>query len=264
MTIADALINSAIEQPEAEILLAAAVKQNRTWVLAHSKDELSPAALTDFEAMARRRREGEPVAYILGVKEFYARRFEVNSSTLIPRPATELLTEQALTLLKGQKIGKITSIDTEIVAWAETKEDLRDIRLVVDVGTGSGCIGITLACERPDIRVIATDISAEALETAAKNAAQLGVSDRVTFRKGEGLACVSDVQEPFLLISNPPYIPLSYGLPIDVGAYEPLNALYAGEEGTNVLRPMIEAARNNEFCRGFIVECREEQVDEGD
>jgi len=260
MTLADALINSAIEQPEAEILLAAAVKQSRTWVLAHNNDQLSPAALEDFEAMVQRRREGEPVAYILGYKEFYGRRFDVSGATLIPRPATELLTEEALKLLKGESIEAVTTIDTEIVAWAELKEDLRDIKLVIDIGTGSGCIGITIACERPDVHVIATDISADALKTAQTNASLLGVTDRITFREGSGLECVSDINEPFLLISNPPYIPLHYGLPIDVGAYEPLTALYAGEEGVDVLSPLIDAARKNEYCRGFIVECREEQI----
>lgn len=263
MTIADALRSSGIPAAESEILLSAILNCDRTWVFAHGTEEISPTTLDAFEKVIKRRKNGEPVAYITGKKEFYGRNFTVNRSTLIPRPATELLTEQALKILKGDMIEPIREIDTQIIAWAELKEGAADVKLVVDVGTGSGCIAITIACERPDLRVIATDSSREALNTARENAVLHTVADRIEYREGSGFDCLHTISEPFLLISNPPYIPAAYELEKDVSDFEPHTALFAGEKGTDVLSPLIHAARNNNHCRGFIVECREEQSIDG-
>lgn len=260
MTVRDALRDSGLDPADAQILLAAALGRDRSWILAHEGDDIDADAAARFAAFAERRRTGEPVAYILGEKEFYGRMFRVTRSTLIPRPATELLCEQVLRSLNGETIERIREIDTDIVAWSEQK-NMPDVRTAIDVGTGSGCIAITLACERPDLRIIATDISEEALAVARENAVRHGVADRIAFRQGSGLDPLADLTEPFLLVSNPPYIPAGTPLERDVEAFEPASALFAGGRGTDVLCPLVDAARSHPFCRGFIVECRVEQTD---
>jgi release factor glutamine methyltransferase len=161
-------------------------------------------AVADFQKYVKRFEAGEPLAYITGVKEFYGREFEVTPDVLIPRPDTEKLVELALKHLpEGQKLR------------------------VIDACTGSGCVGITLALERPDITVIATDISPAAAEIARRNAVKLGVADRFEVRVGdllepvcsslrgaEGdaaihgglLRCARNDDQFDLLVSNPPYI----------------------------------------------------------
>lgn len=260
MTVSDALSLFGLAPVDAEVLLASALERDRSWLLAHEHDALSDTAAERFAAFARRRAEGEPVAYILGEKEFFGRPFRVTTATLIPRPATELLVEQALQVLDGEGIEGVREIDTGIVAWSGLQDDASRVRTVVDVGTGSGCIAVTLACECPDIRVIATDIDADALAVAAENARRHRVDSRIEWRTGDGLSPVANLKEPFLLVSNPPYIPADIVLQHDVAAFEPHNALFAGKKGTDVLRPLIQAARSHPFCHGFIVECRSEQV----
>lgn len=200
------------------------------------------------------------MAYVIGRKDFYGRSFHVTRSTLIPRPATEELVRSALDLLSGKKTDAVRDIDTQIVAWSSVSPNVRNVRLAVDVGTGSGCIAVTLACERPDLRVIATDISGEALIIARQNAIAHGVADRITFKQGAGLQAAGTMTEPFLLVSNPPYIPQNISLDREVVDFEPSSALFAGEKGTDVLHPLIKEAMHHPLCKGFVVECREEQV----
>src|SRR5581483_10889943 len=139
------------------------------------EDELVPV-----RELLRRRAAGEPVAYLLGEREFYGRSFAVSPAVLIPRPGTETLVEAAL--------------------------QHREARRIADVGTGSGCIAITLACELPDAEVWATDVSAEALEVARANAERHGVADRVHLLQGEWTQPLRE-HAPFdMLLSNPPYV----------------------------------------------------------
>lgn len=259
--VSDALTAFPLERIDAEVLLASAVGRPRSWVLAHDKDALDEEAAARFAALACRRAAAEPVAYLLGEREFYGRMFRVSPATLIPRPATEQLVEQVLRIADGLDVERIRAIDNGIVAWTELQDDAASVRTYVDIGTGSGCIAVTLACERPDCRVIATDIDAAALEIAAENARRHGAGDRIAYRKGSGLDPVMDMREPFLLVSNPPYIPAGTVLVRDVAAFEPHAALFAGTNGTDVLHPLIRAARSHPFCRGFIVECRSEQAE---
>lgn len=259
MTIEELLRNSRLPAIDAELLAAHILGKNRTWIAAHINEELADLDRSQLESILIRRCEGEPLAYITGEKEFFGRVFHITHDTLIPRPATELLVEQAIKLLAGETIDPVLNIDTEIIAWSQIKEDLSNVQLVVDVGTGSGCIAITIACERPDVQCIATDISREALEIAQKNASTHRVEDRIVFHKGRGLAAAELITEPFLIISNPPYIPTNAVLDRNVIDYEPSFALFAGNEGTDVLYPLLTEAMAHPLCRGFIVECREEQ-----
>lgn len=260
MTVADALIFGSIERSECEILLAAALSRPRTWLLAHPEHELTTKEETIFSDMMKRRSSGEPVSYITGEKEFFGRSFHVTQATLIPRPATELLIEQAMNMLNDAHVEKKRTIDEQIVAWCERMHSQKSVGTVIDVGTGSGCIAITLACELPHLHVIATDISEEALVVARKNAETLNVSDRIEFRLEKNLESIAVIQEPFFIVSNPPYIPNNTKLDRDVADYEPHAALFGGEDGADIVRLIADAARKNPQCAGFAIECRTEQV----
>ncbi|MBI2523792.1 peptide chain release factor N(5)-glutamine methyltransferase, partial [Candidatus Peregrinibacteria bacterium] len=293
-----------------EILLAYICGKHRTWILAHEEYVLTPGQERQWNTFRKRREHGEPIAYITGEKEFFGRSFHVDHSVLIPRPSTEGLVEMILDIfgnaggqhslprsstprLRLEERGRVTRpyrsavrigrgergygipLDTGIIGMYELWGSLGDIQTIVDIGTGSGCIAITLACELPEIHVIATDISTAALDIARMNAKRHNVADRIQFLHGDLLEPLCHptcrpkpwrrlehsrgAQNPFLVVSNPPYIPEGEKLPIDVTAYEPLTALYAGSDGLAVLRPLLTAARTHPACRGFIVECREDQ-----
>ncbi len=260
MTIGETLAKTGINRTDAEILLAKVLEKDRTWLLAHEDAALKPNQKSAFQTMIERRRTGEPIAYIVGQKDFFGRAFAVNSSTLIPRPATELLVEQALRVLHGEQVERVREIDTQIVAWKELWGAIDDVRLVVDIGTGSGCIAVTLACELQNIRVIATDISDDALKVAQTNAKNHGAKDRIKFMRGDSLEPLAEIHEPFFMVSNPPYIPVGLKLDHEVSAFEPSSALFAGKDGADVIRSITEQCKKHPSCRGFVIECREEQV----
>lgn len=259
MTVHDAL-SSGIERTDAEILLAFALDRDRTWILAHPEHSLSPAEEATVKKFIDRRRAGEPVAYITGMKDFYGRSFIVNRHALIPRPATEALIDIAKDLFTRKKVQPVREIDSRIVAWTHVWGPLDDVRTIVDIGTGSGCIAVTLACELPQIKIIATDVSGDALSVARENAKKHAVTNRILFLQGRGLDPVADIDEPFLIVSNPPYIPKDVALSKDVADYEPHEALFAGERGADVIERIVRESQKNPYCRGFLMECREEQA----
>ncbi|HWF89569.1 MAG TPA: peptide chain release factor N(5)-glutamine methyltransferase, partial [Pyrinomonadaceae bacterium] len=168
-----------------------------------------------------RRAAGEPLQYITGVQDFYGREFRVTPDVLIPRPETELLVEAALEVT--------TSKDT----------------LICDVGTGSGCIALTLLCEMSRARAVAIDKSAAALEIAKQNAAKLDVSDRSVFVVSDCFDALDPDEYHFdLIVSNPPYVAESAlaGLQREVRDHEPLVALSPGADGLTVIRRLLTGA----------------------
>ncbi|MCW5936985.1 MAG: peptide chain release factor N(5)-glutamine methyltransferase [Fimbriimonadaceae bacterium] len=199
-----------IERPdlEAQVLAAQATGRGRAWVLAHPESLAPPGA----DALLERRMAHEPLAYIRGSRDFYGRVFRVAPGVLVPRQETETLVEAALGGLGGR---------------------------VLDVGTGSGCLAITLKLERPSWFVAAVDVSAAALRVARANAREHDAV--VLFRHG-------DLFEPFagmqfgLIVSNPPYIAEGAALPPDVSLYEPEVALYAGPDGLAIYRRLADEA----------------------
>ncbi|MCF7844829.1 MAG: peptide chain release factor N(5)-glutamine methyltransferase [Kiritimatiellales bacterium] len=259
MDIGHALKSAQLPSLEIEVLLSTIIEKDRAWILAHPEHELSQTSEQFFSQALKRREAGEPIAYIIGEKEFYGRSFIVNHSVLIPRPATEGLIECALKFFKTET-DNISDIDTDIVCASKKLGDLANISTIVDVGSGSGCIGITLALELPNIKVIAMDISSEALEVTKANAEKYSVQDRIECQLGDGSKLITNVKEPFLLVSNPPYIPEGDDVSPDV-YFEPDTALYAGDIGMDVLTPLVVAAQNNPLCRAIILECRKDQVD---
>ncbi len=205
---------------EARVLAAHALQVDPAWLIAHDTDTLKPAQVAGFDALLMQRLAGIPVAYVVGAREFYGRRFQVTPDVLIPRPDTELLVECALQAMPPRR-----SLE------------------VLDLGTGSGCIAITLALERPDARVTAIDQSAAALEVARRNARHLGAS--VVFQAGDWFSPLGG-QQFDLIVSNPPYIAahdphLSRG---DL-RFEPVGALASGADGLDDLRAIVAASRSH-------------------
>ncbi len=210
---------SGIENPELEasVLLAKALSIEAKDIYAYPEREFGPEEVEEFNRLLERRIRREPIAYILGEREFYSRSFMVTPDVLIPRPETEVLVEEALKILEN-----FTSPS------------------IIDVGTGSGCIAVTLGCERRDARILATDISYEALLIAGKNADRHGVSKGVSFICSDLLGCFKD--ESFdLVVSNPPYVKRSdyASLDRDVRDYEPKLSLLGGEEGIEYIKEIV-------------------------
>jgi release factor glutamine methyltransferase len=196
-----------------------------TW-LARANEPVPPGFDEGFIALITRRARREPLAYITGEREFYGRVFTVTPDVLIPRPETELLVEQALGCLQ------------ELTRAQAGEEATR----VLDVGTGSGCVAITLALEAATVHVTAIDVSEAALRVAHTNAQRLGVSARIGFRTG---SVAGDVPAAFdLVVANPPYVPEvdRNGLAPEVRDYEPAAALFAGAEGLDVIRQLVPSA----------------------
>lgn len=203
---------------DAEVLARHVLGWDRARWLADNRDAPSPDFVRRYEALVARRALGEPVAYITGTREFWGLDFEVTPAVLIPRPETELLVEEALAVI-----------------------DRRRASVVADVGTGSGCVAIAIAHERPHVRVIATDISSEALAVARRNASRHSVEDRIDFRHASGLDGVGPVD---LVVSNPPYIARADAptLMKDVVDFEPHTALFAAGDGLDVIRMILASA----------------------
>jgi len=203
---------------EAQILASRALGVNRTWLIAHDQDVLTPVQVEAVETLITRRAQGEPVAYILGEKEFYGRMFKVTPDVLIPRPETELLVELALARIAPDQATHI-----------------------LDLGTGSGCIAITLELERPLARVTAVDRSVDALGIARRNAELLDAP--VEFLTSDWFAALAGRRFD-LIVSNPPYIAEAdpHLARADV-RFEPSAALAAGLDGLDDLRHLIRGAR---------------------
>ncbi len=174
----------------------------------------------------RRREAHEPVAYIRGERTFRALDLEVTPAVLIPRPETETLVDVALELLRG-------------VAGPESPEPL-----VLDVGTGSGCVALSLTAENPFVHVVAVDVDEEALEVARRNTARHGLEGRIDLVLSDLFGGLPSGQRFDMVVSNPPYIPAAEyeALEPNVREYEPRLALYGGEDGLDIYRRLVPAA----------------------
>lgn len=204
---------------DAELLLRHILKQDRAWLLTHPEAELTVEQSAAYEAALARRVRHEPIQYILGVQEFYGLDFLVRPGVLIPRPETEHLVEAALERLPMQPALNI-----------------------LDVGTGSGILAVTLAKRLPNAQITAVDLSTDALRIACENAARHGVEDRIRFIESDLLAALPG--ESFdAIVSNPPYIPSEEVLEAQVRDYEPEQALFAGVDGLDIYRRLIPEAQ---------------------
>jgi release factor glutamine methyltransferase len=208
----DFLAKKGIEGPrnEAQILLAHVLKCKKVDLLVRYEEQPTEAERTRFRELIHRRVAGWPVAYLVGTRDFYLLSFEVSPAVLVPRPETETLVLEALAFLKPLKEPT-----------------------VLDLGTGSGCIAVSVAHQKKDARVTAIDVSPDALDVARRNAARHGVADRVEFLQGDLFAPLAAGSTFDLVVSNPPYIAQGEfaTLAPDVRDHEPRVALDGGADG---------------------------------
>lgn len=203
---------------DAEILLAFARRCTRMQLYTNYENELDDATRTTMRDLVKRRAAGEPVAYLVGHREFFSLDFLVSSAVLIPRPDTETLVVELLESLKG----------------------LSEPR-VLEIGTGSGCIAIATAVRTPTASVVAVDISPDALAIATQNAAKHKCETRIDFRQGDLFAAVREGETFHAIASNPPYVPQVDWETLDPGCkYEPRIALDGGPDGMEILRRIVD------------------------
>lgn len=214
---------------EAAILVGQALGKPRTWLYAWPEAGVNEAGLAAVEALVARRSAGEPVAQILGRREFWSLTLEVTPSTLIPRPETELAVERTLALVPEDRHAHIA-----------------------DMGTGSGAIAAAIACERPHWRILATDIDPEALEVARRNF-RVHRLNNVETRHGEWTRAL-DEERFDLIVSNPPYIADS-DPHLETGdlRFEPRGALASGPDGLDALKRIVSAAPAHLVDGGWLI-----------
>ncbi|MGE5712479.1 MAG: peptide chain release factor N(5)-glutamine methyltransferase [Betaproteobacteria bacterium] len=212
---------------EARALLAMALHTSREHLIAHPELPVSPAVHTAYETLVARRQSGEPMAYLLGEKEFYGRPFRVTPDVLVPRPDTETLVEVALTCLRGHTAPRL-----------------------LDLGTGSGCVAITLKLERPDAAVTATDVSTAALAVARSNAESLKAE--VSFLQSDWFVALAPRTTFDLIVSNPPYVAAT-DPHLAALSHEPGLALTDGSDGLQCLSVLIEGACAHLPVGGWLV-----------
>lgn len=218
-----------IDALDARVLLCHVMQRGAAYLIAHAEEALDPQRAAAFDILVARRAAGEPIAYITGTREFFGLEFHVTPAVLIPRPETELLVELALARIA-----------------------LREESAVLDLGTGSGCVAISIARHRRHARVTAVDCSTEALALARENARALGVRN-VTFAPGEWFGPVPG-QRFDLIVANPPYVAeddphLALG---DV-RFEPRIALVAGGDGRDAIRAIVARAERHLVPRGWLL-----------
>ena len=220
----DRLIRAGIPADEAaldaEVLARHVLDCDRATLLTRARDPLPSAFGRLYDELVHRRVAREPVAYIIGHREFWGLEFDVTPAVLIPRPETELVIEEALSAFPHRQL----------------------VRKIVDVGTGSGCLAVILAIEFQAAALVATDSSAAALEIAGQNAARHNVSRRISFVHGDLLQDTGPGTD--LIVSNPPYVPEADAATLqpEVAQYEPSSALYAGPDGLVVIRRLLGEA----------------------
>jgi release factor glutamine methyltransferase len=200
-----------------------------TWI-ARETDPAPPGFVERYRELVARRTRREPMGYLLGRVEFWGLELEVSPAVLIPRPESEIIVEAALGAARGLPAP-----------------------LIVDVGTGSGCLAVALASALPAARILAIDVSAPALAVARRNAARHGVARRIALVRGDLLGPLRG--EADLIVSNPPYVPRTerHNLQPEVRAYEPPEALFAGDDGLAVIRRLVAGAETHLRPGGWLI-----------
>jgi len=224
MTVDEALAHArarCLERIDAQLLLAHTTGRSRAWLLAHGENLLDGDQAAQLVALVRRRADGEPLAYLVGEKEFHGLALEVDARVLVPRPDTELLVDWAIELLRGELTG-------------------RPQPRVLDLGTGSGAIALALKRACPAIEMHAVDASAPALAVAQRNAERLGLD--VHFAHGSWWQATQPGMRFDLAVANPPYIAAG-DVHLAALRHEPAQALTPGPSGMEALQTIVGAAR---------------------
>ncbi len=211
--LASLLLAANLDPREGRDLLSHVLKKPTSYLIAHPETTLTPVQAKNFTALATKRRRGVPYAYLTGHQGFYGLDFFVTNNVLIPRPETE-----------------------QLVDWVLGRVKKTEAATIVDVGTGSGCIAVTLARYLPKAHVIASDLSEKALVVAKKNARANGVSKRIAFRRGSLLACVKASENFDLVVANLPYLTKAQ---LKNVPHEPKLALHGGTRGLALIEKLI-------------------------
>jgi release factor glutamine methyltransferase len=231
----DRLVRAGVSSDEAaldaEVLARHVLNCDRATLLTRARDPLPSAFGRLYDELVQRRAAREPIAYIVGHREFWGLEFEVTPDVLIPRPETELIIEEALSVFPHRQL----------------------VHHIIDVGTGSGCLAVILAIEFASAGVVATDTSDSALEIAQRNAGRHNVSDRIAFVRGDLVRGAGKRAQ--LIVSNPPYVPEADAATLqpEVARYEPSSALYAGPDGLDVIRRLLEEAPRHLAPEGRLI-----------
>lgn len=220
-------------QLDAEVLLADVLDKDRTWIHAHPEHKLKRSEVNNLDIQINRRMKHEPLAYIRGRQEFFGREFIVSPDTLTPRPETETLVENALKIIEN----------------SDKPEEIN----VVDVGTGSGCIAISVALEAPSANYLGLDISESALEIAKKNAVKLNAD--VFFKKFNLLSDVLEFTPSTLnlVLANLPYVPIDFEINL-AASHEPGFAIYGGKDGLDYYRLLFQQLARNKNTATVLTE----------
>ena len=246
---------------EAQLLLQHALNVNRAWLIAHQHENLPPSIHAAYRAIVQRRLNGEPIAYILGYREFYGLNLKVTPDTLIPRPDTETLVEAALAVIPQSTISPLSSFrrkqestlnlnqkmdsrlrgNDKISNISENSQPLR----ILDLGTGSGAIALAIAKHRPQAFIYALDASQAALDIAIENAQNLTIAN-VKFLLSDWFSALNqdnNLQKFDIIVSNPPYIEAA-DAHLNQGdlRFEPISALASGTDGLDAIRTIITQA----------------------
>ncbi len=219
---------------DAQTLLAEALGKDRTYLIINFDQQLPDDVLTKYRAMIERRAAGEPLQYITGHQQFFGLDFEVTPDVLIPRPETELIVEETIRLIQQDKIAN---------------------SLIVDAGSGSGCIAVALAREVSDARVMASDISVAALRVARRNAVRNSVEDRIDFVATDLLDAFAEASFADFILSNPPYVSDREiaALQREVRDWEPRAALTDFGDGLSFYRRLLSAAPSRLKQGGYLI-----------
>jgi release factor glutamine methyltransferase len=239
----------------AEVLLAYTLGLSRLDLYLRFDQPLNPEELARFKALVVRRREGEPVAYLTGHREFWSLDFQVTEAVLIPRPETETLVAAAVEVIRGSEGeggGRLDSPLESNPVWG------------LEIGVGSGAVIIALACELPQLNWVGVDLSAAALAVARDNARRHGVLDRVHAVQADLLAALKPQAAFEVLVANLPYVPRDQWeqLPAEIREFEPRQALWGGADGLDLIRPLVGEA--HEYVRegGWVLlEIGDQQAD---
>lgn len=219
---------------DAQTLLAEALGKDRTYLIVNFNQQLDDDLLATYQSLVQRRSTGEPLQYITGHQEFFGLEFEVTPDVLIPRPETEIIVEETIHLVQHDNIAA---------------------PVIVDVGTGSGCIAVTLAREIEEARVIACDISLAALQVARSNAVRNKVEERVQFIESDLLAAFDEEDFADFIISNPPYVAAKElpALQREVHDWEPHIALTDHGDGLSFYRRLLQDAPRHLKSGGYLI-----------
>lgn len=224
LTTAERALQSPTARLDAELLLSFVLDKDRSWLHAHSDENIDSYIVDKFKKLIKRRSHGEPIAYINSSKEFYGRQFYVNPRVLVPRPESEEIIVQLLSLAISKEVR------------------------IADIGCGSGALGITAKLELNNSTVTLIDIDADALAIAKKNARKHGI--RAQFYQGDLInAWPSDYD---YLLCNLPYVPVDYPVNIDAG-FEPTIALYGGTDGLDLYRKLFDQIASRDISKPVVI-----------